>query len=238
MKTDGVKVGVEKLTGLFEALAKSRNEIKAECRAVVVGERTRGDSKTCDRVVVSEMKILDALNKVNRRLDNHDAILTNLKTDKVRLVPEPATLTAPTSQWSEVARKPRKPANKQAAGLNTGDSAKPARIMQCSRPLAVIVRRGEEQFPELLRTVRINVDPAKTGTAISKIRQTRTGELLIEINGGAESANLVREEMERSFGPNAKVKTMEDTATVEIRDLDGLTTREEVLDAILASGEA
>lgn len=84
VKTYSVKDGVKKLVGLFEALAKSRSEIKAECRAVVAGERTRadtmaGDSKACDRVEASESKILDALNEVSRRLDSHDAILTNLK---------------------------------------------------------------------------------------------------------------------------------------------------------------
>lgn len=98
--------------------------------------------------------------------------------------------------------------------------------------------RGEEQFPELLRTVRKNVDPVITGTTISKMRQTRTGELLIEINGEVESPMIVREEVERSLEPNAKFRTMENSAAVKIRDLDELTTREEVLDAVLASGEA
>lgn len=103
-----------------------------------------------------------------------------------------------------------------------------------ARPLAVIVKTGEEQFPELLRAVRNKVDPAVTGTAIARMRKTLNGNLLIEINGGAESATTVKQEVERSLGPEASVRMTDNMTSIEVRDLDEVTTKEEVLEAALA----
>lgn len=66
------------------------------------------------------------------------------------------------------------------------------------------------------------------------MRQTRNGSLLIQINGGTDSAKIIKDEAERSFGPNAKVRVIDDSTAVEVRDLDEITTKEEVLEAVLA----
>lgn len=112
----------------------------------------------------------------------------------------------------------------------TGRSVRPPR----SRPLAIVVSKGGEEFPELLKTIRRTVDPKVTGNAITKMRRTGKNELLIEINGGTDSAENVRAEVERSLGSDAKVRKLEETSPVEIRDLDEETTKEEILDAVNA----
>lgn len=101
-----------------------------------------------------------------------------------------------------------------------------------SRPPAIMVSRGAEEFPELLRTVRSSVNPTLRGDSIAKMRRTQQGNLLIEINGGAEAAETVRQEISHSLGPDARVRRMGDESTVEVLDLDELTTKEEVLAAI------
>lgn len=85
--------------------------------------------------------------------------------------------------------------------------------------------------------MRSKVDPLATGTAIFKMRQRHNGSLLIEINGGPESAKKVRDVMERSLGPGASVRMMENSLPVEIRNLDSETTREEVLEAVAVLGD-
>lgn len=122
--------------------------------------------------------------------------------------------------------------------LKSGEAAKSITRTPRMRLLAVIVKRGDEHFPELLKTVRSKVDPGITGTAISKIRQTKTGSLLIQINGGVEAAKVVRDEVERSLGPDATVRMAEDSTAVEIRDVDEITTKEEILEGVLALGDS
>lgn len=64
------------------------------------------------------------------------------------------------------------------------------------------------------------------------MRRTKVGAFLIEINNGRDSADVVRDEVTRSLRPGAKVWKLKDTYPIEIRDLDGETTREEVLNAL------
>lgn len=47
----------------------------------------------------------------------------------------------------------------------------------------------------LLKTVRLKVDRGITGKAISKLRRTKNGELLIVINMGNDSAEVVKAEL-------------------------------------------
>lgn len=66
----------------------------------------------------------------------------------------------------------------------------PAKLPR-SRPLAFMVKKDGEEFSELLKTVRSKVDPEVTGNAISRLRKSKNGDLLIVINGGNESAEVV-----------------------------------------------
>jgi len=100
-------------------------------------------------------------------------------------------------------------------------------------PLAVIVRSGDDAFSELLRTVRSKVDVENTGTIISKMRETRNGSLLIEINSDTESADLVKAEIERSMGPGASVMKTGSNALIELRHLDGMTNAKNVAETIV-----
>lgn len=80
-----------------------------------------------------------------------------------------------------------------------------------NRPLAIIMRRGDDQFPELLKTIRSNTNAERIGNSNSKMRQTKNGGFLIEVNGGAESTELVKREIEETVGPDASVRKTEST---------------------------
>lgn len=85
--------------------------------------------------------------------------------------------------------------------------------------MAITVSNGDVQFPELLKTVRCNVDPEITRNSIARMRKTIKKQVLVEINVGAEAAELVKNELERSVGPSAKVRRLEDMSSVEIRQV-------------------
>lgn len=65
------------------------------------------------------------------------------------------------------------------------------------------------------------------------MRKTRINSLLIEINGDADLAKVVRSEMERSMGTGMVVRMTQRSSLVEFRDLDGTTTTKVVTEGVL-----
>lgn len=108
-----------------------------------------------------------------------------------------------------------------------------------ARPLTV--KLAGEDFPALLKKVRWKVDSGVTENFINRLRRTNARDLLVEINGNNDSAEMVRAELMRSLGPEARVRKLGNSTAVEIRDFDAETTRAEVLEAVggpNGSGEA
>lgn len=243
VKTEGVKEDIDKLMTQFDLLVKSRYEVNEEHRVSLTVERAKLEAAVADttaigRVAASEVKILGALSAINERLDEQEKMTvhrTPQSNSVERQVAQVASV--PSGEWAEVTKRMRKAVPKSEPEPSPVGVAKTSTKALRSRPVAVIVKRGEEQFPELLRTVRSKVDPAVTGTAITRMRQTQQGNLLIEINGGTDTATKMKQEIERSLGPETAVRTTDDLAPVEVRDLDEVTTKEEVLEATLALGD-
>lgn len=69
------------------------------------------------------------------------------------------------------------------------------------------------------------------------MRRTKSGDLLIEIKGDSEQVEAVRAEVSRSAGEDIEVRTLQQKALLEIRDLDQWASQEEVIEAgVMASG--
>lgn len=112
-----------------------------------------------------------------------------------------------------------------------GSNPHPAKLPR-ARPAALLVSKEGEDFPELLKTVRRRVDLGTTGNANARLRQTRTGDLLIEVSGGVDAAELIRKKVSRSLGPETKVRRLENSASIVIRDLDGETSKDEIMEVL------
>jgi len=131
--------------------------------------------------------------------------------------------------WTDVVKKRRVRGESSTAKGKAKDKAPIGRKL----PPAIIVRRGEDSFPDLLKTINSNVCPEVTGANISKIRETRNGSLLIEVDGGPDDILRISGEIARVMSPDASIRSPEKRALVEIRDLDATTTREEVSHAVI-----
>lgn len=108
---------------------------------------------------------------------------------------------------------------------------KPSKTLPKRKP-AIIVRRGNDTFPELLRTVKSNARTEVTGKNISKIRETRNGSLLIEVSGNEEDVERVKGEIARAMGPKESIRSSKQRNLVELRDLDVLTDGEEITSSV------
>lgn len=161
-----------------------------------------------DHVEALETRVLSVLGQVQLKLAEKDKALTNLIAP-----PAPTRGLEQESISTEVVKRSRGGQSKPIRRPETADTAdpkiveKPTRSVRPlrTRPPTVLVSRKDEKFPEFLRTLKHNVDPEATGNSIAKMRRTGKGDLMIEINGGADSAKTVRSKVLRSLGPEAYI---------------------------------
>ncbi|XP_060875736.1 uncharacterized protein LOC132950747 [Metopolophium dirhodum] len=105
------------------------------------------------------------------------------------------------------------------------------------RPAAVLVKVGEgKTYADTLRAVRDTaIDFEAMGTHVTAMRKTLKGDLLVELTKGAKAmaaTSVIRDKLAENM-VGSVVTRLRHTAEVEITDLDEVTTKAEVLAAIL-----
>lgn len=142
---------------------------------------------------------------------------------------------SPPHSWALVARR-KKASPVASSGRPPVPPTQPAVKKPRSRPSAILVDGASlEEFPALVQRIRKGVDKGAIGSKVVGMRQARSGGLLIEVRGDAAQVDAIRAEVARSAGSGVAVNALVRKATLEIRDLDQWTSREEVLDAVAAA---
>lgn len=156
-------------------------------------------------------------------------------------------------EWQVVAsrkkNRPRKKAEPAAAtaavvpaatGENTTKKKKKSRPK--ARTTAVIVKPAKDaSYEDVLASIRKTVRPEEMGAEIRSIRRTRQGEVLLKLSNAtkAEGKASFSEAVRGAVGLMGSVKRLEPKETIKLRDLDCLTTAEEVQEALVRElGEA
>lgn len=97
---------------------------------------------------------------------------------------------------------------------------------------AVIIRPTEgHSFADVLKNLRSNVKPEETEVAVRSIRKTKTGAILLELDKGGKKEDFC-EAIKETLKDAADVRDVRPKVTVEIRDLDLFSTKDEVHSAI------
>lgn len=104
-----------------------------------------------------------------------------------------------------------------------------------ARPSAILVNVGAEEFPALAMKIRGGVNQAITGDSVVGMRQAKSGGLLIEVRGDQTQIEAVRAEVAKSAGPETEVRTLQQRALIEVRDLDQWTSTTDVLEEVCRS---
>lgn len=98
-----------------------------------------------------------------------------------------------------------------------------------ARPAAVIIKPSAgKSYSDILGTIRSSVKPADTGAEIRAVRRTRTGDVLVELGPGTKSKSDFGDALQTTLGATALVRCLDPKSTVELLDLDELTTEAEV----------
>lgn len=117
--------------------------------------------------------------------------------------------------------------------LMTAESRPKTQMEKQSRPQVgkVVVKRGDSTYAELLKSVKSKVDIAKVGVQVKTIRKTAKGDLLLEVQGGMQKADRLKEAIKKDVGKDVKITNNE--VTIHIYDIDATTSQEEVEEAVV-----
>lgn len=96
---------------------------------------------------------------------------------------------------------------------------------------AVLVKMEGKTYADLLRTVKKEVSPDDIGVNIKTVRKTKNGELLLTVPHGVGAAEVLKAEIMRKV-PGAVPTFLNKKKTLHIRDLDEITTVEDVRKSI------
>ena len=126
-----------------------------------------------------------------------------------------------------------KPLPKTKADTKDGVPKEKVGRRRRTRPPALLIKPTEgKTFAEVLSEIRYKIKPEDNGAEVSSIRKTKGGGVLVEL--GPKTINKVTfcEAVKGLLGEKALVSSLEPTCALEIRDLDCLTEKNEVEEAI------
>uniref|UniRef100_A0A1Y1N116 CCHC-type domain-containing protein n=1 Tax=Photinus pyralis TaxID=7054 RepID=A0A1Y1N116_PHOPY len=133
-------------------------------------------------------------------------------------------------EWQRVRKRRQKSKVDPSSGSEGTTTA--ANVRRRPRPEAVLIKlKGENGMEEVLRRVR-KVDMTGVSTRIEGITKTRTGDILLRVERGAGKAAPVLNTIKAAI-TDREVMLLEENCKLAVRDLDAVTTKEEVLEAIL-----
>ncbi|XP_058799019.1 uncharacterized protein LOC131668675 [Phymastichus coffea] len=103
------------------------------------------------------------------------------------------------------------------------------------RPEAIKIKALDgTSYADILRKVKAAPNMKEIGERVMRIRRTRAGELLLELEKPGTASPNIEETVLAILQKSAEVQLMTDKETLRIKDMDETTTPEEVIEAVAA----
>ncbi|XP_015115600.1 uncharacterized protein LOC107040166 [Diachasma alloeum] len=145
---------------------------------------------------------------------------------------------AASSNWEKVkTRKERQLQRSEKSNKN--EEKKKKQRVPVTRPNALIVcMKDKQQYSEVLKRVKGHISFEQARECVDKVRRTTMGDMLIILSKDKENeSDSLHKAIAELLGNEADVLSKGPQEDLEIKDLDELTTKEEVLEALkLAAG--
>lgn len=102
------------------------------------------------------------------------------------------------------------------------------------KPDAVLIKTKQDgpSYADMLRKVKQGADAQEVGSKVSKIRKTNDGHILIELQKGTD-AEAVKAAIEGIVKDDGDIRRLSTNTTLEVHDIDDVTTAEDVKNAIV-----
>ena len=126
------------------------------------------------------------------------------------------------------------PPTKNAAVTKKGTSQAKG-VTAGPRNEAIAMKTGSLSFADAIRAIRRGVISPESTADVSLIRQTRTGEVLLEMKRGSQRTEELMTAIQATLGEGAQARRLVPQMHVALRDLDGGANAEEVIEAIRAT---
>ena len=144
------------------------------------------------------------------------------------------------SEWQKVTVKKKKKKSNQSKerkedGKKKGGDDAVAKRPQSKRtkPDAImIVAEDGSSYADILRKVKTDPKLCELGENVSKIRRTVKGGLLLQLRSNGEHSENFRGAIGELLGEKVSVRTLKERRTIEIKDMDEITEKEDIYAAI------
>ena len=85
-----------------------------------------------------------------------------------------------------------------------------------------------ETYSDILKAIRQKFDINAIGSQVSKISESRNGEIIIRLNHKDKKREVLVDALKSSLGDRAAVRSLVSHDDVDIQDLDNITTASEI----------
>lgn len=148
-------------------------------------------------------------------------------------------------QWTKVRKKKKKKKKKDAKKIAEEKVVirpkKPenkARDRKRARPDAIVIEaKDKESYATILRSFKADPQMVDIGEAVSRIRRTQNGSMLLQLRGKEKRTAEFQSRISKALGQEAEVKALEQRVEVMVKDIDEITTKEEIIAAVKAQFE-
>ena len=102
-----------------------------------------------------------------------------------------------------------------------------------AKPAAILIRKKDPNstFASVLKLMKDKVDKEQVAENVKKIRQPKTGDILVQLQRGSNTTHL-KEAVTIAIGSEATVLQLSQQVALDVRDMDMDTTEGEVQKAL------
>lgn len=198
-------------------------------------DRQEAILKACEELAISLAKQQEDINALKSSLPasvpNNDSEARNQlphknKKDRTKEPPPPAQQT---QDWTKVVRKRGKnKATKKHPPVNKPPSENTIKAKRPPPDSISVKPENGETYSDILKAIRQKVDINAIGSQVSKISESRNGEIIIRLNHKDKKREVLVDALKSNLGDRAAVRSLVSHDDVDIQDLDNITTASEI----------
>jgi len=87
-------------------------------------------------------------------------------------------------------------------------------------------------YSEILQRVEVDENLKGLGEAVTRIRRTQQGELLLQLSQAGQETSAFKALIGDTFGEAAEVRSLSHMVTIKCKDLNENTTKEDIRNAL------
>jgi hypothetical protein len=135
------------------------------------------------------------------------------------------------NEWQLVTSQRRKqtaPAERDTERNDAAPAEEKRPKVRKKRDVVLIQPGAEKTYAEILGTLKEKMNPEESGAVVKSVRKTQNGAVLLELGKETTDKEAFRRSIQEAIGNAGQVRSPVSTTTLEIWDLDCLTTKEDV----------